>query len=59
MAEVKRVSKLGLRTYIKSKNITPIKGGKGIIIVSTPKGVMTGREAKAKKLGGELICKVW
>ena len=59
MDTIKRVSKLGLRVYTKSKNIKPLKGGKGIIIISTPKGVMTGREARTKKLGGEVICKVW
>lgn len=59
MSEVKKVSKLGLRVYIKSKRIKSIKGGKGITIISTPSGVMTGKEAKVKKLGGEVICQVW
>lgn len=59
ISEIKRVSKLGLRVYTKSKNIKVIKGGKGLIIISTPKGVMTGREAKAKNLGGEVICQLW
>lgn len=56
---IKKISKPGLRTYIKSKNISKIKGGKGILIISTPHGVVTGQEAKAKKLGGEIICEVW
>lgn len=57
--EVKRISKLGVRTYIKSKNIKKVKGGKGMIIVTTPQGVMSGEEARQKKLGGEVICLVW
>ena len=59
ISEIKRVSKLGLRVYTKSKNIKGVKGGKGIIIISTPKGVMTGSQAKAKNLGGEVICQIW
>lgn len=57
--QIKKVSKLGLRIYIKSKNIKKIKGGRGITIISTPKGVMTGNDAKKKNLGGEVICQVW
>jgi len=57
--EIKRVSKLGLRVYTKSKNIKQVKGGRGIVIISTPKGVMTGNDAKAKNLGGEVICQIW
>src|SRR3989344_3343375 len=57
--QIKKVSKLGLRIYIKSKNIKKIKGGRGITIISTPKGVMTGNDAKRKNLGGEVICQVW
>lgn len=59
LTEVKRISKLGLRVYTKSKNIKKVKGGLGITIISTPKGVMTGKIAKEKKLGGEVICQVW
>lgn len=57
--DIKKVSKPGLRIYIKSKNIKKIKGGKGLILISTPQGVMSGGDARAKKLGGEVICKVW
>lgn len=56
---IKKMSKLGLRVYVKSKNIKSIRGGRGLVIVSTPKGVMSGKEAKAKNLGGELICHIW
>ena len=59
ISQIRRVSKLGLRVYVRGKNIKKIKGGKGKIIISTPKGLMTGEEAKAKKLGGEVICRVW
>ena len=59
LTNLKRVSKPGLRIYIKSKSIKKIKGGKGMLIISTPKGVISGEEAKDKKLGGEVICKVW
>ncbi|MCR4324568.1 MAG: 30S ribosomal protein S8 [Candidatus Curtissbacteria bacterium] len=59
LKEVKKVSKLGLRVYTKSKDIKSIKGGRGITIVSTPQGVMTGSDARSKKLGGEVICIVW
>ena len=57
--QVKKVSKLGLRVYSKSKNIKTIKGGRGMTIVTTSQGVMSGREAKSKKLGGEVICQLW
>lgn len=59
ISTVKKISKLGLRIYTKSKSIKSIRGGRGIIIVSTPQGVMSGKEAKAQKLGGEVICHVW
>lgn len=57
--EIKRVSKLGLRTYSKSKNIKKVKGGKGVTIISTPKGVMDNKDARSKNLGGEIICQIW
>ena len=59
LSHVKKISKPGLRVYTKSKNIRKVKGGKGIIIISTPKGVMTGNIAKTEKLGGEIIAEVW
>jgi len=59
LTQIKKVSKLGLRIYTKSKNIKKIKGGRGTIIISTPQGVMTGEEAKSKNLGGEIICQLW
>jgi len=56
---VKRVSKPGQRIYVKSMNIKKVRGGFGISIISTPKGLMTNNNAKKSKLGGEVICEVW
>jgi small subunit ribosomal protein S8 len=54
-----RVSKPGRRQYVSVKDIPLIVGGRGIVILSTSSGVMAGREARKKGLGGELIAKVW
>ena len=54
-----RVSKPGRRVYTKAQDMPLVLGGRGIVIVSTSKGVMTGRDARKQGLGGELICKVW
>lgn len=56
---IKRISKPGQRIYVSSKEIKPVKGGYGISIISTSKGLMTNKEARKQKLGGELICEVW
>ena len=56
---LKKVSKQGQRIYIGSKDIRPVRSGYGISIISTPKGVMTGQDAKKKNLGGEILCKIW
>lgn len=57
--DVKRVSKPGLRWYVNKTKIPTVVGGLGIAILSTPQGLMTGRDAKRKGTGGELLCKVW
>ncbi|OGX05136.1 MAG: 30S ribosomal protein S8 [Omnitrophica bacterium RIFCSPLOWO2_12_FULL_50_11] len=54
-----RVSKPGIRHYVKSDEIPQVLGGLGIAILSTSKGILTDREARRQKVGGELICKVW
>ena len=59
VTEIKRVSKPGCRIYVKNKEIPTVLRGLGIVILSTPAGVMTGKEAKKKGLGGEVICKLW
>jgi len=56
---LKRISKPGQRIYITSRQIKPVMNGYGIGVISTPQGMMTTREARQKKLGGELICEVW
>ena len=59
ITEIIRVSKPGSRVYMGFKSLKLILGGMGIQILSTPKGVMTGRQARKLKVGGEVICKVW
>lgn len=59
IANLKRISKPGLRTYCKSKDVPQVFGGLGIAIISTSKGLMTDRKAKKEKLGGEILCYVW
>jgi small subunit ribosomal protein S8 len=56
---LKRVSKPGLRVYVGKGEIPRVYGGLGIAILSTPQGVMTGKEAWRRKIGGELLCYVW
>jgi len=56
---LKRVSKPGLRIYAKTKKIPRVLSGLGIVIISTPRGVMTGLEAREKGLGGEILCYAW
>ena len=56
---LKRISKSGQRVYKKSEELQKVRGGYGLLIVSTPKGLMTGQEARKKRLGGEIICEVW
>jgi small subunit ribosomal protein S8 len=58
ISEIARVSTPGRRIYAKSSNIPKYKSGRGILIVSTSKGMMTDTEARKAKIGGELICKV-
>nr|QYB22841.1 ribosomal protein S8 [Widdringtonia nodiflora]BBN67085.1 ribosomal protein S8 [Widdringtonia schwarzii] len=55
----KRISKPGLRIYSNSKEIRKVLGGMGIAILSTSQGIMTDREARQKKIGGELLCILW
>lgn len=57
--EIKRVSRPGLRQYKKSDDLPTLKGGLGIYIVSTNKGLMSDRAARASGIGGELICSVF
>jgi len=59
ITEIVRMSRPGRRQYVKAKEIPIVKRGRGIVLVSTSQGVMTGAEAKKKNVGGELICKVY
>ncbi len=57
-SQIKRISKPGQRIYLKSDQIKVIKGRSGISIISTPEGLLTGREAKKRGIGGEVIAEV-
>jgi small subunit ribosomal protein S8 len=56
---LKRISKPGLRVYTQSQEVPRVLGGLGIAIISTSQGVMTDKEARQSKAGGEVICYVW
>ncbi len=56
---LKRISKPGQRIYVWSQDIKKSRDGKGIYIISTPKGVVTGYEARSLNVGGELLCEVY
>jgi len=56
---VKRISRPGARAYQGFMDIRPVVGGLGISILTTPKGLMSGRAARKAKIGGELLCEVW
>ena len=56
---LERVSKTGRRVYTKNKDISPVKNGTGISILSTSKGLMTDKQAVQEKMGGEVLCTVW
>jgi len=59
LSGLERVSKPGLRVYVGQKEIPRVAGGLGTAIVSTSKGVMTGKQAWRQGIGGELLCYVW
>lgn len=56
---IQRISTPGHRRYVKSKDISKVLNGNGISIFSTPAGILTGKQARQKGLGGELICEIW
>jgi small subunit ribosomal protein S8 len=56
---LERVSKPGRRIYLGYRDIPWVRSGLGVAIVSTPKGVMTGRQARREQVGGEILCNVW
>jgi len=59
ITNLRRVSRPGLRTYHKAKNLEQVYGGMGIAVISTSKGLLTDRKARKENLGGEVICQVW
>ncbi len=56
---VKRISKPSRRLYIGVRDIKPVKRGYGAVVLSTPAGVMSGKQAKAKNVGGEILFEIW
>lgn len=56
---LKRISKPGLRVYVKCDDVPKVLGGLGIAIISTSKGIITDKMARQEKVGGEVICYVW
>jgi small subunit ribosomal protein S8 len=56
---IKRVSKPGLRIYARADKMPRVLGGLGVAVVSTSKGLMTDREARKRRMGGEVLCFVW
>ena len=59
ISEIERVSRPGCRVYVGQQNIPRVLGGLGINILTTPRGVMTGRTAHREKVGGEILCRIW
>lgn len=56
---IRRISKPGRRVYAKSTDLPRAQGGLGVVVVSTSQGMLADREARRRKLGGEVICEVW
>jgi small subunit ribosomal protein S8 len=56
---LKKISKPGLRVYARNNEIPKVLGGLGTVILSTSKGVLTGKEARKQKVGGEVVCFIW
>jgi small subunit ribosomal protein S8 len=59
ITDVERVSKQSRRVYLGIKQIHPVKGGAGILVLSTPKGILSGREARKEQVGGEALFKIY
>ena len=59
ISRVQRVSSPGCRVYVGYNEIPRVLGGMGINILTTPRGVMTGREARKQGVGGEILCEIW
>jgi small subunit ribosomal protein S8 len=59
ITNVRRVSKPGRRVYVGATDIKPVRGGSGAIVISTPKGILFGEEARKQNVGGEALFEVW
>lgn len=59
VTDVQRVSKLSKRMYVGVSDIKPVRNGYGTLVLTTPKGVMTDKQAKQEKVGGEVLFKIW
>ena len=57
--DLARISRPGCRVYVGHDEIKRVQGGLGISILTTPRGVMTGRQARREGVGGEILCEVW
>lgn len=59
ISRIERVSRPGCRVYVGSKSVPRVLGGLGVNILTTPRGVMTGRDARKNGVGGEILCHIW
>lgn len=59
ITEVERISKQSRRVYFKMKDIHSVRNGSGLLVLSTPKGILSGKEAKKEQVGGEALFRVW
>lgn len=59
ITEVERISKQSRRIYFKIKDIHPVRNGKGLLVLSTPKGVLSGKDARREQVGGEALFRIW
>lgn len=59
LTNLRRISKPGRRIYTKYKEIPNVLGGLGILILSTPRGILTDRDARLYRVGGEILCSIW
>jgi len=59
ISHIERISRPGCRVYVGSTDIPKVLGGLGVNILTTPKGVMTGKSARKEGVGGELLCQIW
>lgn len=59
ISHIKRISKTSKRIYLAANKIKPVRRGLGALIISTPRGILTDRDARKEKVGGEIICEIW